>query len=124
MKEEKKDLTKQANKVLNVVLPNEYPFIESVVVNDCTYTKQNKFADNKYYLFEEKLNLDVKINIPITMLPQDVIERGRIDVYEFEEAFGKNIDIKIDGTILKALNLLGIYITSFDRTGETDFDFV
>jgi hypothetical protein len=124
MKEEKKDLTKQANKVLNVVLPNEYPFIESVVVNDCTYTKRNKLADNKYYLFEEKLNLDVKINIPITMLPQDVIERGKINVYEFEEAFGKNIDIKIDGTILKALNLLGIYITSFDRTGETDFDFV
>jgi hypothetical protein len=124
MKEEKKDLTKQANKVLNVVLPNEYPFIESVVVNDCTYTKRNKLADNKYYLFEEKLNLDVKINIPITMLPQDVIERGKINVYEFEEAFGKNIDIKIDGTILKALNLLGIYITSFDRTGETDFDFI
>jgi hypothetical protein len=124
MKEEKKDLTKQANKVLNVVLPNEYPFIESVVVNDCTYTKQNKFAGGEYYLLEQKINLDVKINIPISELPQDIIERGKINVYEFEEAFGKNIDIKIDGTMLKALNLLGIYITSFDRTGETDFDFV
>jgi hypothetical protein len=121
---ETKELTKQANKILNVILPNEYPFIQSVDVIDCTYSKQNKLAGGDYYLLEQKINLDVKINIPISELPQDIIERGKINSEEFEEAFGKDIDIKIDGTMLKALNLLGIYITSFDRTGETDFDFV
>lgn len=120
----KQDYTRMANKILKVILPEEFKYIKDINVTECYYSDEKMILGSKYHMNKRKFLVDITLYLEEKYVIEMLGDVETLTDKQIDFLYGDNFVENVRETMFKALNLLGVKFSHFEKDGTISFEFI